>query len=224
MSSQSMKTVWRAASLIVPTLVLCVSAAVGLAELSKAPTVRLPVAGYDPVDLLHGHYIQFRFDNNVMKGMPPYSSFSESDTTCVCLHRVPAEANGQNATIEYVKCAQKPTLQCEGWTSNAEFFNATHKYFVDERYASQLDKIVREATPSRRNSRIAWVGKTPNPDLTSPPPASEQTQTAVSEMLSRVTLDVAISSSGSLQLKMLNIDNKPWVELFPNDNKTSHFD
>jgi hypothetical protein len=228
MSSQTLTRFLCGAALVVPTLVLCASVTVGLVELSKAPIVRLPITGYDPVDLLHGHYIQFRFDNSVMKGTPPNSYFAfrsddEASPSCVCLHRTQSESNGQNATVEYVKCKQKATLQCDGWTTNAEFFILAHKYFVDERYAAQLDKIVREATAGQRNTRSAWIGNTPNPALTSPKPVGDQAQPAAPDPLSRVTIDLAVSSSGALQFKMLNIDGKSWMDFVTDGNQAGRF-
>ena len=44
----------RALFLFIPTIALCAIVVNGMIELENAPTVRLPIAGYDPVDFREG--------------------------------------------------------------------------------------------------------------------------------------------------------------------------
>jgi len=191
--------------LLLPTLVLGAVVTQRLSELEAAPTVRLPIAGYDPVDILHGHFIRLRFDARAFSKKTNYYETTRSNI-CVCFNpSAPQAIKGEIPVVgEYVQCKKKSEMQCEMWATNAQFFFATQKFFVDERYAMQLDKLVREAAPRPRTSPR-------NPIVSGPlnPKTTAQTDT---ETPPRVTMDVAVSKSGALRLKMLNIDGKPWRE------------
>ncbi len=52
---------WIIAALALPTLALAASASWHLWRLSNATEWRIPVTGYDPRDLLAGHYVRFRY-------------------------------------------------------------------------------------------------------------------------------------------------------------------
>lgn len=188
--------------LLVPTLVLGAAVSINLVRLETAPVMRLPLMGYDPVDILHGHYIQFHFDDQAFLDKTPSVGYGER---CSCLHRIEPLSNGQNVRGESVPCEKKAALQCDYWVSNATFFEESHKFFFDERYATALDALVREALPQRPSR---WQKKSPEGSAPLP--------------LSRVTMDVAILPSGAMKLKMLNIDGKPWKEFldtWPNSAK-----
>lgn len=48
--------------LLLPFVVLCSWALYYACIVKNSPTVTLPITGYDPRDLLSGHYIEFRID------------------------------------------------------------------------------------------------------------------------------------------------------------------
>lgn len=198
------KKIFCAAALLLPTLFLAGVVVQRLNELEAAPTVRLPIAGYDPVDILHGHYLQFRFDPRVLEPELDYYQL-ESGNYCVCLNPSSAQA-GKRKVGSYQLCRNKKELKCEMWASSAEFFSRPQKFFIDERYALQLDRLVREAS-AQVPFRLRTIENTLNPNL------AAQQQQAETETPPRVTIDVAVSKSGALRLKMLYIDNKPWQEV-----------
>jgi len=199
-----------AVALILPTLILGAVVAQRLVELDDAPVVRLPIAGYDPVDILHGHYIQLRFDERAFAKKPnSYEMFVGDYCTCFNPTAPQTGTDGIALVGAYVQCKKKAELKCDLWANTSDFFTRPQKFFVDERYAAQLDKLVREAAPRRDWRRRTTVGGTPNPNLTTQQTPS---QTPEPEAPPRVTMDVAVSPSGAVRLKMLYIDGKPWRE------------
>ncbi|MFA7441544.1 MAG: GDYXXLXY domain-containing protein [Sphingomonadaceae bacterium] len=56
-----MKRSWLLAALALPIVGLLAGIAVNQAQVRDADTWRLPIEGYDPRDLLRGHYINFRY-------------------------------------------------------------------------------------------------------------------------------------------------------------------
>lgn len=183
-----MKTL-RLISLLLPTVFLAAWASFSLYQLNIAPVVTLPIAGYDPVDVLHGHYVRFTVDPTLFeqKTMQGQSSGDE----CVCLRSIPPRPNGQNVSAEYVSCKNRAMLHCDHWASNASFFRGAQKYFIDERYASQLDGLLSRTMPRR--------ARADKQEATEP---------------SRVTMDIAISPGGAIKLRDLRIDGKPWQTSF----------
>ena len=206
-----MRKILCAVALLVPTLILGVVVAQRLNELETAPVVRLPIAGYDPVDILHGHYLRLRFDDRAFAKNPNYYEMAAGEY-CACFNPSSPQAvkGGTPVVGEYVQCKKKTEMQCELWASNAKFFNDPQKFFVDERYALQLDKLVRDAAPRPAPRRNARPGNIPNTNMNTPPTPAQPPELETSP---RVTMDVAISKSGAMRLKMLYIDNKPWREV-----------
>ena len=205
-----MKKIFCAVALLLPTLVLGVVVVQRLNELETAPVVRLPIAGYDPVDILHGHYIRLRFDDRAFAQEPSYYEM-ETFEYCACFNPTAPQAVKGGAPVvgEYVQCKKKTEMQCELWANNARFFRDSHKFFVDERYALQLDKLVREAMPRPTPRRSARLSDSPNLNMNTSPMSAQPPEP---ETPARVTMDVAISKNGAVRLKMLYIDNKPWRE------------
>ncbi len=193
MTSSTSKKAFGLVFLLVPTLALGAAVSISLVRLETAPIMRLPLMGYDPVDILHGHYIQFQFDDQTFLDKTPSIGYGER---CSCLHRIEPLSNGQNVKGEIVPCEKKAALQCDYWVSNTAFFEENHKFFFDERYAIALDALIREALPQRPSR---WQKKKSSEESAPLP-------------LSRVTMDVAILPSGAMKLKMLSIDGKPWKE------------
>lgn len=210
MSGQT-KQALRALFLFIPTIALCAIVVNGMIELENAPTVRLPITGYDPVDLLSGHYLRFQFDERVMSTFPSYYDENENDN-CVCFTRHEPKANGQNARVSFVSCNAPEAQQCDAVTSNLDFFKNPyegHRYYVDENLAMPLEKVVREMREMEPQSADPWIGNVPNPNLTE----SRRPNDTRGDWLSRGTVDVAISPSGGIRLKMLYVDNKPWMDV-----------
>lgn len=74
------------AALIMPTLLLAGWAGYLAVARGSQPTLRIAIAGFDPRDLVRGHYLQFRLD------LPNLDSLD-----CACLQPNPADAERPTA-------------------------------------------------------------------------------------------------------------------------------
>ncbi len=207
-----MKKVLGATALILPTILLLTLVTVRLDELKTAPTVRLPITGYDPVHILHGRYIQFQFDHNHIKNMPRH--FEMSGGLCLKPHN-----SGLSDAIFYMR---KDSRCTSVWTERVDYFRSSHKYFLDERYALPLEKII------RKNRRVLSARKYMERENKNPSVAAKKKyayyleQEALAKEPSFTTsVDLAISKSGAMHIKMLYIGGLPWTEFV--QKKKSNF-
>jgi hypothetical protein len=174
----------RLASLLLPTFLLAAYVSLCLYRLNHEPTVTVPINGYDPVDLLYGHYLQITFDPQLFNEQTTRRAASDY---CVCLKNIPSKPNGQNVKATFASCADRTTHDCDFWTSDAGFFSKPQRVYIDERYATRLDELLR-GIPSQR---LGIEGKDGEPQ-------------------SRFTADLVISSSGDVRIKTLKIDGEDW--------------
>jgi hypothetical protein len=99
----------------------------------------VPIRGYDPRDLLRGHFIQFSLD--VREG--PVIEPCVGEGCCLCLERAEPVAVLRRASCERARrvCAASfPVGHADG----------PQRFYVPEARAADLDALVREATASGR--------------------------------------------------------------------------
>jgi hypothetical protein len=144
-------------ALILPTVTLSTLSAVSFLNKRHAPSFILPIRGYDPRDLIHGHYLQFQ----IAWPWAEKETFacSENDVNCrVCLN-AKNETQPYHPTIRIVK--QDDTTQCTAYLSDINYVhedkrastspahmltlkNEPRRFYVDEQYGPILDKIFRD--------------------------------------------------------------------------------
>lgn len=112
--------------------ILLVLAGIVRAELTRAtqPTWRLPIAGYDPRDLLRGHYLRFRFVSDDPLGRV------ESDI-CACLDR-DSERHGKHMTCD------RAQTECDD-RLDADQLRDAQRFYVDESRARELEQRLIES-------------------------------------------------------------------------------
>lgn len=107
-----------------------------------------PITGYDPRDILSGHYVVYRirFPEEVC---PDFSRQVEPYDTCFCLTGTGPEPEGQP-----VECDSLPRNDCFTWIpgtcEHGRFRTNLEKFFVPESRAQELDRIVRDGHASIR--------------------------------------------------------------------------
>ncbi|MBP2314405.1 GDYXXLXY domain-containing protein [Azospirillum soli] len=109
------------ALLILPTLLVAGWALRLAAERDSQPVLRVAIAGYDPRDLLRGHYLQFRLDLPV-----------GDDMACACLH--PNAADTLRPTAVAVQCTP-PTTNCRHPITNPR---QVYRYYAAQERALAL--------------------------------------------------------------------------------------
>lgn len=105
---------------------------------------RLAIAGYDPRDLISGHYLNYRYDlawqgepscGVKSAGSEPYLDAS----CCVCLTRQGEHPAG--AVAQQVSCSE--VQRCAGWLY-AEQLQPPQRYYVPEDRAGELERALAE--------------------------------------------------------------------------------
>jgi uncharacterized membrane-anchored protein len=140
-----------AISVLLPVLVLGFMAFQKARIHAQGVEVRFPVVGYDPRDILAGHYLTYTVDygtgavcaeNNV----PARYGASPGDPVCLCLTDVTAIPP---SSYEYT-CEEKPGSDCvavlKGRCERGQFTAGLERYYINEQKAEELDRIVRRGT------------------------------------------------------------------------------
>ncbi len=110
--------------------------------LTQAQEVTLAVKGYDPRDLLSGHYLRYQVDYGSGD-----LSFSYGEAICVCLPQT-SEATVQASWIG--ECNRRDHATCplfiKGVASYRGIKAGIERYFIPEEYSDVLSRIPQDAT------------------------------------------------------------------------------
>ena len=104
--------------------------------------VRIDIQGYDPRDLLSGHYVQFTLKT---LGTSPCSERRSSVNSCLCL--APSATDTKYSAVWGGDCDNKPsncTLFIKGACTYGRFESGANRYYVPEHF----EKIVRTTPPN----------------------------------------------------------------------------
>jgi hypothetical protein len=130
-------------AVLVPVLGLAVMA--GRAEYATrhGPVWAIPIEGYDPRDLLHGQYLQYRYrlrwQGGDSCGARPYGDHELEAGCCLCLSR--DGASTYDPFVRQVACENAPAM-CEG-TLRSETMQPPQRHFVPEDRAGALESALR---------------------------------------------------------------------------------
>ena len=101
---------------------------------------RLPIEGYDPRDMLSGHYLTFRFAFE--KNQPPNCYTGRTFSCCVCLQ--PGSQGRIDPSVTWLEsCPTDVHAECESFIP-AEAMSYLHRYYIPESQAVELQQAVRE--------------------------------------------------------------------------------
>ncbi len=94
------------------------------------------VQGYDPRDLLRGHYLRFNLRYNWVEG---YHQCENTNDCCLCLSDI-----GEIAPMVRKTSCKVAQNQCDGFI-RGEFERSLNRYYIPENYAKQAEQILRDA-------------------------------------------------------------------------------
>lgn len=118
-------------------------------ESSAYPVAQIKITGYDPRDLLYGHYILFQFDWDWAEGQPPADGSGACyGACCLCLSDADMDPKASVMTCKAAK-EQKCTRIVKGDYYGGEAFSTgQNRYLVSQTRALELEDMLRE-TPDR---------------------------------------------------------------------------
>lgn len=129
----SNKRVWLA--LVLPLLAISVAIARAELFLRRAQEVSLPIQGYDPRDLLHGHYIQFQLAVQTTQNAEQCARAA----CCLCL----TNTHAQQASTQVLSCTQAHA-QCAA-ALPLQAAQRSWRFYVAEAQAREIERALRDA-------------------------------------------------------------------------------
>jgi uncharacterized membrane-anchored protein len=135
-------------SLIFPIIVLIGLIAYKQAKVMAGMKITLPITGFDPRDLLSGHYLIYRIDYGVKDDDYCYDYKNNGQDAYVCLQKESDDpeayssqifAGNNNDNPDYRPCFAVIKGKCK----NGRFTAGIEKFFIPEEYAAPLDSAVR---------------------------------------------------------------------------------
>ncbi|WP_435640570.1 GDYXXLXY domain-containing protein [Micavibrio aeruginosavorus] len=134
--SEPMRKMIMLAVLVLPLLVPGLLWAKAATDQTAGPVWTVKIAGYDPRDLLHGRYIQFRYDWMETGEASPVCANGDHNC-CLCLNGDQTYMN-----VTRVQCdAPDAAKICQSRIPVA-VATGTQKYFIPEEFAADLDRLV----------------------------------------------------------------------------------
>jgi uncharacterized membrane-anchored protein len=107
---------------------------------SQGEKFELAISGYDPVDILSGHYVTYQIDYGI--------NVCESGKSCLCLEKIDGLTVVTPVSCESKKCDYYLKGTCVGSRFNA----GIEKFFISEERANEMDRIVRQGKSKVRIS------------------------------------------------------------------------
>jgi uncharacterized membrane-anchored protein len=134
---------WLIIALALPIVALAASAYLKSLQRESGTQVVLPIEGFDPRDLLSGHYLTYRVDYGLGEnGCGDYQGQAN-----VCLRPQPRIAPEGGLAAD---C----TLFIRGYCDSGRFSAGIERFYIPEEYAHDLEQAVRD----KRGELVLSVG------------------------------------------------------------------
>lgn len=128
-----------ALAVTVPLIILCLLLARAELHVSQGKEWQFEVQGYDPRDLLRGHYLRFSLNYNWANNTTTGDACDDSKDCCLCLSNIGEQA----PLVEHMACGPART-QCDGFIHGV-FEHELNRFYIPEKYAKQAETILRDA-------------------------------------------------------------------------------
>lgn len=110
--------------------------------------VDLEITGFDPRDLLSGHYLIYKIDYKAENTCQPHHN-------AICL----------TPKREFIKNKKKCDLYISGTCSNKKFKTGLERFYIPEKHAQDLDKLIRVKGTGKLRISVTNTGKAVIKDL-----------------------------------------------------------
>lgn len=106
----------------------------------SADEFTFPIIGFDPRDLLSGHYLQYRIDYKI-----PVNCEENAEQWCLCIESgKPYAYASEEGRCEALSCTNTLKGRCEG----RRFIAGIERYYFPEKYKSKLAVVPGKSTIS----------------------------------------------------------------------------
>lgn len=140
-------------TVVTPIVIMALWVASLAVEVARGRDVILAVSGYDPRDILRGHYITYRVDYGPKVPASPEAA-SVGAPYCACLE---SKAEGPAVATWFGKCEERAPDTCDlfivGRTSWRQFSAGIERFYIPEVYGDKLQRVPSGATIKVRVTR-----------------------------------------------------------------------
>jgi uncharacterized membrane-anchored protein len=155
-----------ALAVALPLVVLALGIVRSERHLAEGRRWSFDVTGYDPRDLLRGHYIQYRLALDEVDlavygagdGAP--CDDDSGDDCCLCLY---ADYPKGPTSVERTAC-QLAFSECDG-ALRTRYLGELQRYYIAEERAQELTEIFQDASRENRSRLIVAIDKTGKPQI-----------------------------------------------------------
>lgn len=147
-----------AAAVVLPLLVIALGIVRAERHLANSTRWTFDVQGYDPRDLLRGHYINYRLD--LHEGAPIEACRENDDDCCLCLS---AQGSGVPPKVQRATCTVAKQ-RCEG-VLRTRYLTELQRYYIPENEAYKLERRFQEAAANRTAHLRVAVDDTGKPQV-----------------------------------------------------------
>jgi len=123
-------------AVLIPFLLLCLLIVRAEIHIQQGREWTFHVQGYDPRDLLRGHYLRFNLRYNWVDGK---SQCESAHDCCLCL----SDIGEVVPTVAKTNC-EVAQNQCDGYI-HGDFERSLNRYYIPENQAAQAEQILRDA-------------------------------------------------------------------------------
>jgi uncharacterized membrane-anchored protein len=155
-----------AVAVVLPLVVLVLGMVSAERRLGDNRRWTFAVTGYDPRDLLRGHYIQYRLVTDETD-LPPLGRANgrTCDETipgdcCLCLTE---NVSGEPALLEWTTCTTAFD-ECEG-AMQTQYLNQLQRYYIAEANAEWLTELFQDASREHRAQLVVAIDKLGRPQI-----------------------------------------------------------
>lgn len=120
----------------IPFILLCLLIVRAEYHIRNAEQWTFEVTGYDPRDLLRGHYLQFRLDYD---WDTTQNSCSDQKKCCLCL----TKTDSKIPKVHKTSCETAKT-QCDGFMLS-KHQNSLNRFYISENEARRAEKLLQQA-------------------------------------------------------------------------------
>lgn len=153
-----------AVAALLPLLVLALGIVRSERHLSENRRWVFDVTGYDPRDLLRGHYIQYRLvldeGDATSRGLDPCVDSSSDEGCCLCLS---ADVLMGPTSVVRTTC-EAAFVQCEG-ALQTRYLEELQRFYIPEARAEELTTLFQDAAQEHRTQLVVAIDKSGKPQI-----------------------------------------------------------